>query len=86
MKPENLGRVGILFQSLKGILVDFGWLYLLTDAYLLFQSLKGILVDFGYKRGNLRGFSLKFQSLKGILVDFGVDRQGEKGETESFNP
>ncbi len=42
---------GMTFQSLKGILVDFGKLKPQTkDSALVFQSLKGILVDFGLHR------------------------------------
>ncbi len=65
-----------MFQSLKGILVHFNYLFLFRSRLkLLFKSLKGILVHFNRMEctvppdGNSR-----FQSLKGILVHFNIKK------------
>ena len=68
-----------VFQSLKGILVNFNSSpVLLSGAAELFQSLKGILVNFN-DSGLIKDIHrFPFQSLKGILVNFNFIKLNRK--------
>ena len=87
-QEENKRREqGILFQSLIGIYVDSGAIWVtISPSTNPFQSLIGIYVDSGAIQKFRRAIYPKFQSLIGIYVDSGWKPEGRYTLRCSFNP